>query len=133
MRSPVRMTVHAQQFAGEIARGFNACVDSLRLPREVRVKRARNDAAMAAVGIVQSDEVTAVQSEQCAGVCGSERQHVLVRHRLAGLSGFLNRHGVMLKFAEFLDDLPREVLIGVQACQSQASSFARICSSISAR
>ena len=85
--------VDAQQAVGERLGDSEYFVDSRRLADEVWIKCADDDARMVETVVVKANEMLAIEGEEDSSLCAREREHLFVRHGLAGFAGVDNGSG----------------------------------------
>ena len=107
-------------------------VNPRRLPGEIRVHSANDDAGVLRIFPVQANEMAAIQRKHRTGFLGCKLQHFRVRHGLVGLAGFLNGQHVVAERAEFLNGGKRKVFVGIKP-RHHPASFSSIWRLISLR
>jgi hypothetical protein len=81
----------------------------------VSVPGAGYDALVCLTGQVPADEVTPVERENSAPLCGGKREHSLIGGPTVPLPCFLYRQYVVTEVTQLLDDRMIEILVGVEA------------------
>ena len=100
----------------------------------VIVFRADDDTRVRMCPRVKPDKVPPIQRKHCSTLTGAECEHPVVWDLLVRLARLATREHVMTQLAQFLDDWPRKILVGVESGHwRQASWFLRMASSISSR
>ena len=107
--------VDAQQAVGERLGDSEYFVDSRRLADEVWIKCADDDARMVETVVVKANEMLAIEGEEDSSLRAGEREHLVVRHGLAGFTRVDNGQDVVAQSAQFQDYGEREVLVGVKS------------------
>lgn len=107
-------------------------MNTLPLAGKVCVLTTNDDSGMATILLVQTDEVAPIDGHDSPTVGSSEVQHFGIGHPFAGPTDVARSQNIVPQPPQHVDDWLRKVFVRVQARQSQASSFSRICRSISA-
>jgi len=90
-------------------------VDSPRLPREIRVEGAKDDACVIRGSVsMQIQKVTAVVRQQNAVFGDSECQDIRIRYGCVRGSGLDPREHIVPQAAEFLNNLQGNVFVGIE-------------------
>ena len=90
-------------------------MDLPRLPFEIRIERTGNDAFVVLPLMVQTDEVLAVERQDCPPIAAGLCQNLSIGYGLFGSARLSNRQHVVSQPSERLDHGKRKVLVRVQA------------------
>ena len=107
--------IDTKQSTGERLGRPECFVDSRRLADEVRIKCADDDARVIGTVMVKTNEMLAVEREEDSSLRAGEREHLVVRHGLAGFARVDDGQDIVAQSAQFQDDGEREVLVGVES------------------
>ena len=100
-------------------------VNPLRLPVEIRIDLADDDAGMVWLLLMKTDEVKAIECEHGSILLRGKVQYIPIGQSLVGLTSFLNGQHIVTKPAQLLDDRQWEVLVGIKPGH-QSASFSSI-------
>ena len=98
---------------------------------KVTIFRAGDDSKMLRVLAMQPEKVFSIEREHNPLFGDSKRQNILVWYFLVGFVGLVRCQHVAAFLPQHLNDFGRKILVRVNPCHVQASSFSRISSSIS--
>ncbi len=107
--------VDSNQLTIERIMGSGSTIDTTGLSDEVRIEGTDDDSGMLPGGVVQRDEVLAVDRQNSPFIGRRVYQHLLVGQLAIRVAGFLNGDNVVAKTAELLNDRQWEVLVGVES------------------
>jgi hypothetical protein len=79
---------------------------------KIEIHGADEDPGVRGFLVVEPDEVSSIEGDHSASVCGGELQHSQIGERVAGLAMIGECQDIVPKAPQHLDDRPRHVLIG---------------------
>jgi hypothetical protein len=95
--------VDAEQLSGHGRLRFQSHMDLLSLALEICVERADNDACVLRLFVVQTNEMLAIQGQNCPLVTAGLHQNLCIGNRPFPSACILNRQHVMSQPPECLD------------------------------
>ena len=93
--------IHTEQLSVRIACSLERIVNPPRLSGKIRIGGANHDARVLRRGTVQADEMLSVQRHHRPVLPGGVGEHIRIRPRLPGASGFLHRGDIAAEPVEF--------------------------------
>jgi len=110
---------------------FYCLINPVRQTLKVTIFCAGDDSKVLGVLAMQPEKVFSIEREHNPLFGDSKRQNILVGNFLVGFVGLVRCQHVAASLPQYFDDFGGKILIRVNLCHVQASSFSRISSSIS--
>jgi len=88
-------------------------MNTLCLPKSIRVLSTDNDSGMLRLQIVQFDEITPVERKHRSVVLCSESEHLDILNGLSGFARFQGSQNIMTQTTQCFHNLTREVFIRI--------------------